>query len=152
MKPCGEQLISFEKFSKFHTKFIIVLNPGTKSYNALNYIGLYYTKIISRNSQTMLSKQKLCQIGETIIQYVHLICFINNLSIVLVWPILYLVHSYMMSDFFCGFLTYLPVDLYLIKSSCKNQFQWTGFLACKNQFRNWFLQATQAVKIKFEID
>ena len=35
-----------------------------------------------------------------------------------------------------------PVDLYLIfeKSSCKNQ------------FRNWFLQATQAVKIQFDID
>ena len=45
-------------------------------------------------------------------------------------------------------------SLYLIfeKSSCKNQFRRTGFLAWKNQFRNWFLQATQAVKIQFEID
>ena len=41
-----------------------------------------------------------------------------------------------------------PVDLYLIfeKSSCKNQVRVAGFLACKNQFWNWFLQATQAVK------
>ena len=39
------------------------------------------------------------------------------------------------------------------KSSWKIQVQWTGFLACKNQFRNWFLQATQAVKIQFvELD
>ena len=47
-----------------------------------------------------------------------------------------------------------PVDLYLNfeKSSWKTQVRWTGFLTCKNQFRNWFLQATQAVKIKFEID
>ena len=37
-----------------------------------------------------------------------------------------------------------PVDLYLIfeKSSCKNQFRQTGFLVCKTQFQNWFLQAT----------
>ena len=34
----------------------------------------------------------------------------------------------------------------------KNQVRQTGFLACKNQFRNWLLQATQAVKIQFEID
>ena len=47
-----------------------------------------------------------------------------------------------------------PVDLCLIfeKSSCKNQVRQTGFLATKNQYRNWFLQATQAVKIQFEID
>ena len=47
-----------------------------------------------------------------------------------------------------------PVNLYLNfdKSSWKNQFQKTGFLACKNQFRNWFVQATQTIKIKFEID
>ena len=46
-----------------------------------------------------------------------------------------------------------PVDLYLNfeKSSWKNQVRRTGFLACKNQFRNLFLQATQAVKIQFEI-
>ena len=46
------------------------------------------------------------------------------------------------------------VDVYLIfeKSSCKNQVQQTGFLVCKNQFQNWFLQAIQAVKIKFELD
>ena len=41
---------------------------------------------------------------------------------------------------------------WFLKNKLKNQFQWTGFLACKNQFRNWFLQATYAVKIKFEID
>ena len=31
-----------------------------------------------------------------------------------------------------------PVDLYLTfeKSSCKNKFRQTGYLACKNQFRN----------------
>ena len=34
----------------------------------------------------------------------------------------------------------------------KNHVRQTGFLACKNQFRNWFLHASQAVKIKFEID
>ena len=47
-----------------------------------------------------------------------------------------------------------PVDLYLIfeKSSCKNQVRQSGFLVCKNQLRNWFLQATQAVKIQFAID
>ena len=47
-----------------------------------------------------------------------------------------------------------PVDLYLSfeKSSWKNQVRWTGFLAFKNQFRNWFFQTTQAVKIKFKID
>ena len=41
-----------------------------------------------------------------------------------------------------------------IHSPCtlKNQVQWTGFLTCKNQFQNWFLQSTQAVKIQFEID
>ena len=53
-------------------------------------------------------------------------------------------------------LVFPPVYLYLIsgKSSWKNQVWRTGFLACKNQFQNWnwFLQATQAVKIKFEID
>ena len=32
------------------------------------------------------------------------------------------------------------------KSSWKTQVPWTGFLAFKNQFGNWFLQATQAVK------
>ena len=39
-----------------------------------------------------------------------------------------------------------PIYLYLIfeKSSLKNRR--TGFLTCKNQFWNWFLQATQAVK------
>ena len=47
-----------------------------------------------------------------------------------------------------------PVHLYLIfeKSSLKNRVRWTGLLTCKNQFQNWFLQATQAVKIQFEID
>ena len=46
------------------------------------------------------------------------------------------------------------VELYLNfeKSSWKNQVRRTGFLACKNQFWNWFLQTTQAVKIKFEIE
>ena len=46
-----------------------------------------------------------------------------------------------------------PIHLYLIfeKSSLKNQVRRTGFLICKNQFRNWFLKATQAVKIQFEI-
>jgi hypothetical protein len=34
------------------------------------------------------------------------------------------------------------------KSSCKNQVRQTGFLACRNQFRNRFLQAAQAVKIQ----
>ena len=34
----------------------------------------------------------------------------------------------------------------------KNQVRGTVFLACKNQFWNRFLQATQAVKIQFEID
>ena len=29
--------------------------------------------------------------------------------------------------------------------------RWTGFLAFKNQFRNWFLQASQEIKIQFEI-
>ena len=38
------------------------------------------------------------------------------------------------------------------KSSSRNQVRRTGFLTCKNQFRNRFLQATQAVKIQFEID
>ena len=37
-------------------------------------------------------------------------------------------------------------------SSWKNQVGRTGFLACKNPFRNWFLYTTQAVKIKLEID
>ena len=51
-------------------------------------------------------------------------------------------------------LTNSPIYLCLIfeKSSLKNQVQGTEFLTCKNQFRNWFLQATQAVKIKSEID
>ena len=46
-------------------------------------------------------------------------------------------------------LSWPPVDLYLNfeKSSSTN---WD--LTCKNQFRNWFLQATQAVKIKFKLD
>ena len=47
------------------------------------------------------------------------------------------------------------VDLYLNfeKSSWKTQGHRTGFLACKNRFLNWFLQATQAVKIQFvELD
>ena len=37
-----------------------------------------------------------------------------------------------------------PIHLYLIfeKSSLKNQVRRTGFLICKNQFRNWFFQAT----------
>ena len=109
VQPCGEWFISFENFPKFHTKFIIVLNPGIKSYNALNYLGLYYTKIISRNSQTMLSKQKLCQIGETIIQYVHLICFINNFKYC--FGLTYLIQTLSIhiwcQIFFCGFLTYL---------------------------------------------
>ena len=38
------------------------------------------------------------------------------------------------------------------KIMLKTQVQWTGFLACKNQFRDWFFQATQAVTIQFEID
>ena len=37
-------------------------------------------------------------------------------------------------------------------SRLKNQVRRTVFLTCKNQFRNWFLQATQVVKFKFEID
>ena len=47
-----------------------------------------------------------------------------------------------------------PVDLYLIseKSSLKNQVQRTEFLTSKKQFQNWFLHATQAVKIQLEID
>ena len=47
-----------------------------------------------------------------------------------------------------------PVDLYLNfeKSKWKTQVQQTGFLACKNQFWNRFLQPTQAVKIQLEID
>ena len=47
-----------------------------------------------------------------------------------------------------------PIYLYLIfeKSSLKNQVRQTGFLTCKIQFQNYFLQATQAVKIQFEID
>ena len=46
------------------------------------------------------------------------------------------------------------VDLYLNfeKSSWKTTVQQTGFLAGKNQYRNWFYQATQAVKIQFEVD
>ena len=48
----------------------------------------------------------------------------------------------------------LLICTYLIfeNSSSKKQVRQTGFLACKIQFRNWFLQATQAVKIQFEID
>ena len=47
-----------------------------------------------------------------------------------------------------------PIHLYLIfeKSSLKNQVRRTGFLTCKNPFWNRFLQATQAVKIQFEIN
>ena len=47
-----------------------------------------------------------------------------------------------------------PVHLYLNfeKSSLQNQVRRTGFLTCKKRFQNWFLQAAQAVKIKFEID
>ena len=43
-----------------------------------------------------------------------------------------------------------PIHLYLIfeKSSLKIQVWQTGFLT----FKNWFLQATQALKILFEID
>ena len=39
------------------------------------------------------------------------------------------------------------VDLFLIfeKSSCKNQIRQTGFLAWKNRFQNWFLQAKSPV-------
>ena len=51
--------------------------------------------------------------------------------------------------------TYRPIHLYLIfeKSSLQNQVRRTGFLTCENQFRNGFLQATQAVKIQFvELD
>ena len=48
---------------------------------------------------------------------------------------------------------YLPIHLYLVfeKSSLKKQIRQNGFLACKNLFRNWFLKATQAVKIQFKI-
>ena len=44
-----------------------------------------------------------------------------------------------------------PIDLYLIfeKSSLKNQVGRSWFFCL---FRTWILQATQAVKIKFEID
>ena len=40
---------------------------------------------------------------------------------------------------------------YLIyeNSSCKNQVQQTGLLGSKTEFQNLFLQATQAVKLKF---
>ena len=34
----------------------------------------------------------------------------------------------------------------------KNQVHQSGLLAGKSQFWNWFLQATQAIKIQFEID
>ena len=46
------------------------------------------------------------------------------------------------------------VDLYLNfeNSNRKTQVCQIGILACKNQFRNEFLQDTQAVKIQFEID
>ena len=49
---------------------------------------------------------------------------------------------------------FLPVDLFLNfeKLSWETQVWKTGFLVCKNQFQNWFLQGTQAVKIHFEID
>ena len=49
-------------------------------------------------------------------------------------------------------IDYRPIHLYLIfeKSSLKIQVRRTGFLTCKNQFQNWFLQATQAVKIQFK--
>ena len=53
------------------------------------------------------------------------------------------------------YVSLLPIHLYFIfeKSSLKNQVRRTVFLTCKNQFRNWFLQATQAVKIQFvELD
>ena len=55
---------------------------------------------------------------------------------------------------FIGRHLFPPVDLYLNfeKSSWKSQVRWTVFLACKNEYWNWFLQATQAVKIQFEID
>ena len=48
-----------------------------------------------------------------------------------------------------------PYPSVLVQSSLKNQVRRTGFLTCKNQFQNLFLQATQstqAVKIQFEID
>jgi hypothetical protein len=45
-----------------------------------------------------------------------------------------------------------PSTIDFEKSSCKSQVPKTGFLASKNQFPNWFLKATQAVKIQFEID
>ena len=49
---------------------------------------------------------------------------------------------------------YNPIHLYLIfeKSSLKIQVRQTGFLTCKNQFQNSFLNASQAVKIQIEID
>ena len=51
----------------------------------------------------------------------------------------------------CNHCTYyfgLPIHLYLIfeKSSLKNQVRRTGFLTCKNQFHNWFMQARHAEK------
>ena len=59
---------------------------------------------------------------------------------------------------FCQLLfqmEYKPlIHLLLIfeESRLKNQVRQTGFLTCKNQFRNWFLQATQTVKIQFVIN
>ena len=46
----------------------------------------------------------------------------------------------------------VPVDLHLIfeKLNSKNHVGQIGFLACKNQFRNLFLLATKAGKIKFK--
>ena len=44
-----------------------------------------------------------------------------------------------------------PHPLLICTWFLKNQVRQTGFLACKNRFRNWFLQATQAVKTKFEL-
>ena len=54
------------------------------------------------------------------------------------------------SKFFVLLSDFTPVHLYLIfeKLSWENQVQQIGFLACINQLQNWFLQATQAVKIQ----
>ena len=45
-------------------------------------------------------------------------------------------------------LTKPPIDLYsnFEKSSWQNRFRQTGFLACKNQFRNGFLLAKNPVR------
>ena len=95
-----------------------------------------------------LSQRLLQSFEKEILKLIHL--WISKNWLQFQWMVSFIISNHKQPLFEFQIETSLlrPIHLYLIfeKSSLKNQVRRTGFLTCKNQFQNWFLQVKNLVR------